>query len=220
MPNRILKDTICASPELDVVSDGAEVLFYRLIVIADDFGRFDGRPTVVDSRCFSLRRRGRRVWYWLAELVEVGLIDLYDVDGREYGRLAKWDKHQRRRATASKFPPPNDGRPLTSADIRAQVTADDRRGHPRADDGDSRTSAGSIRKRSTKSGSDSGSKSKTDSGSRPGSVSNHGKGRPGSNGRVQAHEPETQTEERRMSDEARELAERTAANAKRLKAVP
>lgn len=131
MPHRILKDSICASPELDAVSDSAEVLFYRLLTIADDFGRFDGYPGTVSSRCFARRRRSEgSVRKWLAELVEAGLIEMYEVDGREYGRVAKWDKHQRVRASNSKFPPPTDGAPLTSADIRARMPAT--RGHSQA----------------------------------------------------------------------------------------
>ena len=38
MPNRILKESICTSESLVGLSAEAEVLFYRLIVKADDFG--------------------------------------------------------------------------------------------------------------------------------------------------------------------------------------
>ena len=43
MPNRIIKESICRSEEIDSLSWFEEVLFYRLIVTCDDFGRYDGR---------------------------------------------------------------------------------------------------------------------------------------------------------------------------------
>ena len=39
MPNRILKDSICTSPNIDTLSREAEVFFYRLLVQCDDHGR-------------------------------------------------------------------------------------------------------------------------------------------------------------------------------------
>ena len=43
MPSRILKESICTSESLAYLSAEAEVLFYRLIVKADDFGLYYGR---------------------------------------------------------------------------------------------------------------------------------------------------------------------------------
>ena len=45
MPNRIIKESICRSEEIDSLSWFEEVLFYRLIVTCDDFGRYDGRAS-------------------------------------------------------------------------------------------------------------------------------------------------------------------------------
>ena len=52
MPNRILKESICRSEEIDSLSWFEEVLFYRLIVICDDFGRYDGRAKIIKGSCF------------------------------------------------------------------------------------------------------------------------------------------------------------------------
>ena len=46
MPNRIIKESVCRSDSIDSLSWFEEVLFYRLIVVCDDYGRFDGRPGV------------------------------------------------------------------------------------------------------------------------------------------------------------------------------
>jgi len=55
VPNRIIKESICTSDTLDQLSPEEERLFYRLLVQADDFGRFDGRPAVVLAACFPLK---------------------------------------------------------------------------------------------------------------------------------------------------------------------
>lgn len=116
MPNRIIKETICTSPELNALPDeGCENLFYRLMVQCDDFGRFDGRPEIVASTCYPSRRDlpTEEIARRLAELVEAGLIRLYEAEGRPYLQMETWSKHQRIRATASKYPNPEDGHPLT-----------------------------------------------------------------------------------------------------------
>ena len=51
MPNRILKDSICTSPNIDRVDRDAEVFFYRLIVRCDDFGRMDARLPILRAKC-------------------------------------------------------------------------------------------------------------------------------------------------------------------------
>ena len=41
MPNRIIKESICTSCEIDSLTPEQEVFFYRLIVNCDDYGRMD-----------------------------------------------------------------------------------------------------------------------------------------------------------------------------------
>lgn len=109
MPNRILKESICASEDLNALSPGAEILFYRLMVKADDFGAFYGNPQLVKNACFPLKTdkdlKETQVAKWLAELSETGLIIWYTAeDGRSYLQLTGWAKHQQQRAKTSKFP--------------------------------------------------------------------------------------------------------------------
>ena len=126
MPNRIIKESIRGSDDLASVSPEAERLFWRLVVTADDFGRFDARPKTIIGQCLTAflgNINAQQVNGWLHELEGAGLIRLYIVEGRPYLVLTKWDKHQRRRAKDSKFPSPDDscGHPLTD---------DSGRGHP------------------------------------------------------------------------------------------
>ena len=55
MPNRILKESICTSDQIDALTWFDEVVWYRLIVNCDDYGRMDGRPAVLKSRLFPLK---------------------------------------------------------------------------------------------------------------------------------------------------------------------
>lgn len=120
MPNRILRDTILTSRKLAAVSCEAEVLYYRLMVAADDFGRFHADPSIVKGRCSPLRETdAKHVGKLLGELEKASLIILYEHAGERYLQFAKWG--QKTRASESKFPdPPSD------ASICAQVLADDR----------------------------------------------------------------------------------------------
>lgn len=101
MPSRILKESICTSESLAYLSAEAEVLFYRLIVKADDFGLYYGSPKILASLLFPLNvPTEKKVSSWLAELVNGGLVATYRAeDGRQYLKLLSWDKHQNRRAT-------------------------------------------------------------------------------------------------------------------------
>ncbi len=110
MPSRILKETICTSENLATISAEAEVLFYRLIVKADDFGLYHGNPKIIASLLFPLSvPTERKVASWLSELCAAGLVATYTAaeDGKKYLKLLSWDKHQNRRAMKSKFPLPS-----------------------------------------------------------------------------------------------------------------
>lgn len=110
MPNRILKESICTSEDMAKLSPGAEILFYRLMVNADDFGRFFANPSIVKSRCFQVNADAftcEQVQAWLNELSAASLVVLYNgEDGRQYLYFKTWEKHQNTRAKSSKFPNP------------------------------------------------------------------------------------------------------------------
>lgn len=110
MPNRILKESICASESLEQLNDATcEVLFFRLIVNCDDFGRFDGRAAVVRSSCYKLSSNGislTEVEDRLQRLAAADLIRFYVAGGRRYLYLPTWEQHQSRRAKKSKWPDP------------------------------------------------------------------------------------------------------------------
>lgn len=108
MPNRILKESICRSDSVDSLSWFEEVLFYRLIVVCDDYGRYDGRLPIIKGSCFPLKSiTDRDLEKALNKLSAVGLVSLYRVDGKPYLQLVAWEKHQTVRAKKSRYPQPN-----------------------------------------------------------------------------------------------------------------
>lgn len=106
MPNRVIKEAITTSSRIDALSAHAEVLFYRLLVVADDFGYMDARLPIVKARCFPLKDYGNpSIEQWLAELAANELIARYTVSGQPYLSINQWS--QRLRIQQSKYPAPN-----------------------------------------------------------------------------------------------------------------
>lgn len=108
MPNRIIKESICTSDSVDRLSWFEEVLFYRLIVNCDDFGRFDGRTAVIKNRLFPLKDNLtiKSVETAINKLASAGLVALYVFEGKPYLYLPTWNEHQTIRAKRSKYPEP------------------------------------------------------------------------------------------------------------------
>lgn len=107
MPNRIIKESICTSDEINSLKPDEEILFYRLLVNCDDYGRFDARPAIIRAKCFSLRIdkiKDKDIDIWLKSLTKSKLIILYKVNDKPYLQLITWEKHQQIRAHKSKFP--------------------------------------------------------------------------------------------------------------------
>ena len=125
MPNRIIKESICSSENVDQLSPFNETFFYRLIVNCDDYGRMDARVKILSSRLFPLKDiQAEDVRSALVALSEAGLIILYEVDGKPYLQMKTWDKHQQVRAKRSKYPSP-DSSLQASATICKQMLSND-----------------------------------------------------------------------------------------------
>lgn len=123
MPNRIIKESICRSEEIDSLSWFEEVLFYRLIVICDDFGRYDGRPKIIKGSCFPLKDVTEKdIDKALGKLSAVGLVRVYETQGRPYLQLVTWADHQRIRNQKSKYPGFGEDCVLLSFDSKGQQT--------------------------------------------------------------------------------------------------
>ncbi len=121
MPNRIIKESICTSDNLDKLSPEAEVFFYRLMVVCDDYGIMFAAPSILRSKCYPWKIdkvKDKDIEKWRTELVENNLIFLYGYEGRMYLKFTRWEDHQQVRASKSKFPTPDiEGVQMISNDI-------------------------------------------------------------------------------------------------------
>lgn len=108
MPNRFIRESICTSTSIDSLSWFEEVLFYRLVVSCDDFGRYDGRAVIIKNKLFPLKENLtlKTVENALHGLASAGLVVLYTSQDRRFLYLPTWGKYQYQRAKASKYPDP------------------------------------------------------------------------------------------------------------------
>lgn len=120
MPNRLLREGIVTSDRINSLTAEEEVMFYRLLVVCDDFGRTDGRIPILRAQCFPLREgvTAAKLESWLSALVGSGLIVRYEKEGKPYIAVNKWEQRQRSRP---KFPGPEDDGCLT---VVGQVSDD------------------------------------------------------------------------------------------------
>lgn len=97
MPNRLLKEGICTSDAINMLSSDSEVLFYRLLVVADDFGRMDGRVQIIKSQCFPLKESftSSKIEKLLIELQQATLITPYQVNNKPFFIINKWEQRVR-----------------------------------------------------------------------------------------------------------------------------
>lgn len=108
MANRMLNGEIARSESLSHVSRDAALTFVLLISVADDYGRFDGRPLALLASLYALRNDVdlSDLEGWLQELETEGLIVRYEAEGRRYLSMPAWPKYQRLRNSRSKWPEP------------------------------------------------------------------------------------------------------------------
>src|ERR1041385_3742916 len=89
MPNRILRDGILNSPRFNKLSDGAKLLYYRLMSVVDDYGRYHANESTVRCACWPLcpnNYSDREIKKYLAECAhgDSPLLTFYEVDGFHY----------------------------------------------------------------------------------------------------------------------------------------
>ena len=107
MGNRILRDWT-DSRKIDSLSADAERFFTRLIMKADDYGRYIADATLLRSSLFPLRVnkiKEDKIQVWLNDCQQADLIHCYEVDGKKYLEIKMFD--QKLKVRKSKYPPSN-----------------------------------------------------------------------------------------------------------------
>ena len=105
MPNRILRDWT-DSEVVNSLNWQAEVVFTRLIMKVDDYGRFPANSRLLRSLLFPLRDglRDADITRCLAECEKAGLIAIYHIEGKSYLEIRNFK--QRIRNEKSHYPEP------------------------------------------------------------------------------------------------------------------
>ena len=99
--NRLLSETLILSEKVNSVSEGAEVLYCRLQLIVDDFGRYHSRPEIIKGKVLTLRQISiPTIKKRLRDLWVSGLVRLYtsNKNGEIYLEIVDFEEHQRYRS--------------------------------------------------------------------------------------------------------------------------
>ncbi len=128
MPTRILRPGLRTSEKWNATSYSAQSLYIGILLLVDDFGRYEARPTLLHAECRGLRADAGNVQATASDLRALAsnkLIEIYEVEGREYLQMTNWQ--ERVRVKQSRWP----ANPRADAGKRQQMPAND--SSPRAD---------------------------------------------------------------------------------------
>jgi hypothetical protein len=91
----MISKSISTSTRLSEVSTFSCLLFTWIIPHCDDYGHLDANPKIVKAMVVPLRdETWEDVEKAIAELTKKNLIKKYEVEGRPYLEIVKWDEHQ------------------------------------------------------------------------------------------------------------------------------
>lgn len=116
MPNRIISEKCRTSPTLAALTSDAERLWWRLMTIVDDYGRFEADARILNGSCVPLLQwTDRRVLTCLEQFAierppdDKPLVFYYVAKARVYGQMVSFLDHQRKRDSKPKYPGLKDG---------------------------------------------------------------------------------------------------------------
>lgn len=127
MPNRIIKESIRDSKNVNALTDFQFRLWVYLITYVDDFGRGNADIDLIKGHVFP-KRKGvteKQIIEALTVLANTGMIVLYEVDGDSFFYFPKWEKHQQKRAAQSKYPSPAEGHLILDNIVCNQLISSD-----------------------------------------------------------------------------------------------
>lgn len=110
---RMLHKNICTSEKLAKVSDGAEALYYHIMTLTDDYGRYFANPYILKDTCYPMRDISTdEIRRRLEELAMVrgsdpkdkdGLITFYESNKVLYLEIVRFSEFQLLRSDRPKF---------------------------------------------------------------------------------------------------------------------
>lgn len=112
--SRMIREGFLDSEKVAALSWRTECFFHRLLLVADDYGLFDARPTVLRTRLFPLhldKVSNQDIQDCLHETEEAGLVRAYCVGGKDYVQIINFGQ---RRQSKPKFPLPDGDSPCNT----------------------------------------------------------------------------------------------------------
>jgi hypothetical protein len=112
--SRMIREGFLDSEKVAALSWRTECFFHRLLLVADDYGLFDARPTVLRTRLFPLhldKISNQDIQDCLHETEEAGLVRAYCVGGKDYVQIINFGQ---RRQSKPKFPLPDGDSPCNT----------------------------------------------------------------------------------------------------------
>ena len=112
--SRMIREGFLDSEKVAALSWRTECFFHRLLLVADDYGLFDARPTVLRTRLFPLhldKISNQDIQDCLHETEEAGLVRAYCVGGKDYEQIINFGQ---RRQSKPKFPLPDGDSPCNT----------------------------------------------------------------------------------------------------------
>ena len=122
----MLKESILSSEKFNSLTWFEQSTYIRLILLADDYGRLDGRDVILKSYCYPLDDKVTRsaISKAISHMVNVGLLQKYEVNNKPYLCFPNFGKHQRIRSKTSKYPEPLNGAQNDSCQSRDRHMSD------------------------------------------------------------------------------------------------
>ena len=99
----MIHDNVCESRKLNSVSFEAAELWFRLLTVVDDNGNYYGGPAKVYVNLMEEKKGAsqKSTEKSLRDLNDVGLIQIYEADGRTYLHITDFSEHQNLRKDLS-----------------------------------------------------------------------------------------------------------------------
>lgn len=118
MPNRIIRDGILRSEKVNALEPLTELFYRRLMSVVDDYGRTEAHPTLLRSSCYPLlidKVDEASVKKHIKSCQEVGLVQLYTVEGKHFIQLINFNQQVRAKVSKYPDPPANNSRRVADA---------------------------------------------------------------------------------------------------------
>lgn len=95
MPHRLIRDSFLDSPGINRLSDAAECVFHRLMLLVDDTGRHDARADTLSQRLYPLdtRHTAPQILSLLEECQHAGLLTIYRWEEKPFLQIMRWQRN-------------------------------------------------------------------------------------------------------------------------------